>query len=106
MIRVVITKSKGKYVEFTSKGHAGYAEEGQDIVCAAVSALVITTVNALDAYTDDRFILESDAGYVHWKFTESISDRGTLLMDTLTLGLTEIQNSYDKKYLRLETREV
>ena len=25
-------------------------------------------------------------------------------MDTLALGLTEIQNSYDKKYLRLESR--
>ena len=106
MIKVVFTKSNGKYTGFTSRGHAGYAEEGQDIVCAAVSSLVITTANALDAYTDDRFVLETDDGFVHWEFQNEISERGTLLMDTLALGLTEIQNSYDKKYLRLESREV
>ena len=50
---VVMTKDnslQNETMEFIwilmSKGHAGYAEEGQDIVCAAVSALVINTVNS------------------------------------------------------------
>ena len=37
------------------QGHAGYAEPGQDIVCAAVSALVINTINAIEAFTEDDF---------------------------------------------------
>lgn len=106
MIKVVITKNKGRYVGLESQGHAGYAEEGQDIVCAAVSALIITTANALDAFTDDSYVLETDDGFVCWEFQDEVSERGTLLMDALVLGLTEIENSYDKKYLRLETREV
>ena len=33
---------------FLSAGHADWAEEGSDIVCAAVSALTQTCVNALE----------------------------------------------------------
>ena len=31
----------------TIKGHAGYADKGKDIVCASVSSIVITTINAI-----------------------------------------------------------
>ena len=31
------------------KGHAGYAEEGEDIICAAVSALAISFYNYFQA---------------------------------------------------------
>ncbi len=34
---------------FEASGHAGWAEAGQDIVCAAVSVLTITCVNALES---------------------------------------------------------
>ncbi len=54
---ITITVKKRKSLSGISiKGfHAGYAEEGQDIVCAAVSVLMINTVNSLDAFTDDKF---------------------------------------------------
>jgi len=32
--------------------------------------------------------------------------KGTLLMDSLVLGLTEIENSYSKRYLKVKVREV
>ena len=40
MICITVTESDGEYISVESDGHAGYAEEGQDIICAAVSALV------------------------------------------------------------------
>ena len=40
MITVTVSKKNSSYTEFVSRGHAGYAEEGQDIICAAVSALI------------------------------------------------------------------
>lgn len=43
MIRVVYTKNR-----VTLRGHAGYAPRGQDIVCAAVSALIYALVAALE----------------------------------------------------------
>ncbi len=44
MIRLQFKKPEQPYQDFLSRGHAGYAEEGQDIVCAGVSALVINTM--------------------------------------------------------------
>ena len=37
---------------FDLEGHAGYSEAGTDIVCAAVSVLVINTINAVEMYTE------------------------------------------------------
>ena len=92
MITVTVSKKNNSYVSFTSKGHAGYAEEGYDIICAAVSALVINTK-------------EKD-GFVSFTFTAPISEGGTLLMNSLLLGLTEIEHSYSKRYLKVKVREV
>ena len=54
MINITVKKRNGISIWILlSRGHAGYAEEGQDIVCAAVSALIINTVNSLETFTDD-----------------------------------------------------
>ena len=106
MITVTVTKKNNSYTEFTSKGHAGYAEEGQDIICAAVSVLVINTVNSLETLTLDQISVKEKDGYVSFTFTESVSEGGTLLMDSLVLGLTEIEHSYSKRYLKVKVREV
>ena len=48
MVQITILKNKqGGYTGFTFKGHAGYAESGHDIVCAAVSVLWAVIYNVL-----------------------------------------------------------
>ena len=93
MITVTVSKKSNSYISFVSEGHAGYAEEGQDIVCAAVSALVINTVNSLETQmTKDSIEAEEKDGFVSFYFYELRSSKGgTLLMDSLLLGLTEIE---------------
>ena len=60
MIRVTIYKNeKHQCVGFKAHGHAGFSEEGQDIVCAAVSVLTINTLNAIEKFADDRTSLVS-----------------------------------------------
>lgn len=49
MIKVTVTKNK-----VMIKGHSGYAKEGEDIVCAAVSALFFSLV----AYLTKRGLLK------------------------------------------------
>lgn len=107
MINITVKKRNGSYLDFLSRGHAGYAEEGQDIVCAAVSALIITTVNSLDEFTDEKIEVDEDDGYVsiHFK-TNPNTERGKLLMDSLILGLTEIEHSYNNRYLAVKVKEV
>ena len=106
MIRIRVTRREGRYEEFLSSGHADFAEEGLDIVCAAVSALIITTVNALETFTEERFSLEERDGFVKLVFEGEQTPEGRLLMDSLLLGLTEIQENYSDQYLTVKIREV
>lgn len=102
MITVEIRKSNGEYTGFSSKGHAGYAEAGFDIICAAVSALTVNTINSIEKFTDDAFKAEAKDGMLRWKFTEfPLSKETNLLMDSLILGLYDIQENYGKNYIKI-----
>ena len=43
----------GNYTGFLVRGHAGYAAAGSDIVCAAVSALILNMANSVGTFTGD-----------------------------------------------------
>lgn len=47
MITVKVEKVKGQYKNISILGHAMYDDYGKDIVCSAVSSIVITTVNGI-----------------------------------------------------------
>ena len=47
MIRFTVWKSEDQYRGFSCTGHAGYADAGQDVICASVSASVQLTANLL-----------------------------------------------------------
>ncbi len=106
MIQVRIKKENGSYLFFRSRGHAGYAEEGSDIVCAAVSALIITTENALSRLTTQEYDLLERDGYCSIRFIDGNTPECRLLMDSLVLGLKEIEKTYHRKYLTVNIREV
>lgn len=106
MIHVTVSKKNGEYIRFVSEGHSGYAEEGSDIICAAVSALTINTVNSLETLTHDEITAEERDGYLSFTFLKPLSEGGKLLMDSLILGLTQIQDNYSKHYLKVKVREV
>ncbi len=51
MITMTVFRSDtGIYQGFLCSGHAGFARAGRDIVCAAVSVLVINTVNSIEQF--------------------------------------------------------
>ncbi|MBR2766191.1 MAG: ribosomal-processing cysteine protease Prp [Blautia sp.] len=106
MIAVTVKKAAGRYISFRSEGHAGYADEGYDIICAAVSALTVSTVNSLEAFTSDRITVKEHDGFVDLRFPPEQSDEARLLMDSLVLGLTGIEESYGSEYLKVDVREV
>ncbi|MBQ9744796.1 MAG: ribosomal-processing cysteine protease Prp [Clostridia bacterium] len=48
MTKVVFFKSGDYYWGFEEQGHAGFAEDGNDIVCAAISAMTTLVINAVE----------------------------------------------------------
>ena len=105
MITAKVIKRNGDYSSFICKGHAGYDDMGKDIVCSAVSMLVINTGNSLEKLTDNR-VKGSDDGSLSWDFLDPPDEKGELLMDSLILGLKTISSKYGKDYLRLTIEEV
>ena len=104
MITVTVSKNEdGIYNRICMHGHAGYAEYGQDIVCAAASALFINTVNAIEKFTDDDFHVDqvTKTDQVILQMTSSISDKSKLLVDSLLLGLQGIEEEYSREYIRV-----
>ncbi|MDE6960608.1 MAG: ribosomal-processing cysteine protease Prp [Lachnospiraceae bacterium] len=104
MIQVQTVKQNGRYKSFTIEGHAGYADPGEDIVCAAVSALVINAINSIEKFTEDAYTCDCQDGMIKsWEFTSEVSEQTTLLMDSLMLGLADVQKSYGEKYLKVNS---
>ena len=108
MIKTTFYKnSSDKYVGFSVKGHAGYADYGNDIVCAGVSTLTINTINSIEAFTDNVYKTDiDDKGQIKFKFEKEADEKGQLLIRSLELGLTGIMKDYGKKYVEVHYKEV
>lgn len=60
MIKIIyVADPEGGKLTMRAEGHAGYAPAGQDIVCAAVSVLVQTLANKVDAAARSGRLLTS-----------------------------------------------
>ena len=88
--------SDQRITAFQITGHADAGPYGQDIVCAAVSALSISVINGLDKLVQAHPVIDSDndnGGYL--KVTGLKADHDSqLLLRTLRDGLLDIQESY------------
>ena len=94
------------YFGFAITGHAEYAEPGEDILCAAVSALAINTVNSIETLTKDRLIVEEKDGFLRAKILGKVSDAGSTLFKSLRIGLCKIYEEYGDEYIRIFFKEV
>ena len=104
MIKVSIYKNAENLITgFTVSGHADYSEYGSDIVCAAVSVLVINTINSIENFSSDRFHVEQDdkKGFIEFHVISPISNNTNLLLSSLALGLQGIEDEYSEKYIKL-----
>ena len=54
MTKIVFYRSGGVYYGFEEQGHSGYAEAGDDVLCAALSAMTMLIINTIEvAYASD-----------------------------------------------------
>ena len=48
MTTITFYKTGGVYYGFEAKGHTGFAEAGEDILCSAISAMTMLIINAIE----------------------------------------------------------
>ncbi|MGL4790021.1 MAG: ribosomal-processing cysteine protease Prp, partial [Anaerotignaceae bacterium] len=102
MIKVDIYRNKEyKIYGFKLDGHADYSQEGNDIICSAVSILVINTINAIEKFTTEEFQVDADeknGGFINCylpNIKEGEENKDVeLLVETMLLGLNSIKDEY------------
>ena len=77
-----------------SKGHANYDEQGKDIVCSAVSAIIVGGFNAL--LDEEALDLTVEKGYAKCVVKDEISEHDQNVLDTILIQLMTIERSYPK----------
>ncbi len=97
MITATVYRRGDRYCGFEISGHAGYADSGEDIICAAVSALSINAVNSIESLTDDQVEAEEGDGYLKCTFPEGLSEAGILLMESMILGIRQTAESVSEE---------
>lgn len=77
----------------TVKGHANYAEPGQDIVCAAISTLTQVFIASVEELTAARIKYAVSGGEADIDLQES-TECAQVLLDSFLLGCQMVADNY------------
>lgn len=94
----IVRNGAGQVVRFHADGHALAGDFGSDIVCAAISAVMITALNGLSEYVGlgDRltYTMDDDA-WLYCKLPADLTDEEQLkaqaIVETMVIGLKAIE---------------
>lgn len=93
MIQIKIVRKKESITGFLVEGHAQFAPYGQDIVCAAVSALTISTVNSIHSLTQAPHHYRNEDNLLELNILEPTAE-SDLLTESLFLSLKIVEKEY------------
>lgn len=99
MISVKIKKENSKYKKITILGHAMYDDYGKDIVCSAVSSIVITTVNGIMSLDKDSLSYMVSKKGMSIKVNSTDRTTQVLICNMINL-LKELENNY-KEFIKI-----
>ena len=85
MTKIVFFRSGGTFYGFEEQGHTGYGDAGDDVLCAALSAMTMLIINTIEvAYA-------SDVDY-------SVNEGATHIMVRSKAALPEFESDENKRY--------
>lgn len=109
MTEIIVFRKNGRIAGFEASGHTGYAESGEDIVCAAVSAITQTAVLGITDIVKCPAAFEREDGKLCFMLDKSVKgkslEQAELILGTMLTGLRSVKNEYSK-YIKLTEREV
>lgn len=105
MIRVTVLRlSAGDITAFHVTGHARAAPPGEDVVCAAVSAVVQTALLGLTEVAGIPEGARCRPGDIRWSLPEAVPNeqqkKAQAILKTMVLGLKSIEAGHGR-YLRV-----
>ena len=103
MIRINVSYNKDTIKDITLEGHALYDNYGKDIVCAAVSATYLCTINAIYAIKEDSIEIISTKEKQIIK-VEKVDKTIQILLQNMICCLTSLEKQYPKN-IKLDKEE-
>lgn len=94
MIKVILTKKYDNVNKVIINGHAGYDDFGKDIVCAAVSSTVITTINILLSLDNQSISYNDSRGLIIEVLKNDMTTKK--IINVLISNLYELEKAYPK----------
>ena len=94
MIKVILTKKDANVNKVIINGHAGYDDFGKDIVCAAVSSTVITTINILLSLDNQSISYNDSRGLIIEVLKNDMTTKK--IINVLISNLYELEKAYPK----------
>lgn len=109
MIQVVFTLKGQHFTGIKVTGHAFADEPGKDLVCAAVSTLAQTLVNAVEALgnvPENRIECTVKSGFLEMKIQPTDANEVIdIVFKTMKIGIEGIENTYPQ-YVKHRIKEV
>lgn len=111
MTDIIITKRNNFITEVNCAGHTGYAHNGQDIVCAAISSIVQTALLGLLSVVgiNVNYKVNEDKGQLYFSLPNDLSEgnkmKAAIVLDTMLCGLSDIKIEYSD-FFNLEVKDV
>jgi len=107
MINCDFFKKNQLIVGYIIDGHAGYADHGEDIICAAVSSLAQGIANGISEVIKIEPIIEVEEGLLNVSLRRnSIEEikQAQVLLETLIINLKDLAKSYSD-YIKVVVQE-
>ncbi len=110
MTKITFFKNKNFLVGFEVTGHSGYADEGGDIVCAAVSSMTQMTIVGLKEILKLNLNTKKDEkkAYLICKIaknsTQNEIEKAQDFLKTLKISIEHVEKDY-KKYIKMEVKD-
>lgn len=79
---------------FELQGHSGFAEEGEDIVCAAVSSATYMTANTITEILAIDADVSVDDGFLSMKLSSQDALKAQDIIRGFELHITELSKQY------------
>ena len=98
MTKVTFSSRGDKLLSVDILGHAGYADEGEDIVCAAISSAVMLTTVLLDdiQHIPADTTAQDEDTHIRITLQESGVERGQDALRALKLYLSVLEQNYSE----------
>ncbi len=111
MTNVTLYSSNKQLVGFKLEGHAGFDEEGYDIVCAAISILATTAINSIEnvGKVKPMQVIDEEKAFIDIVLPNNISQEQRhdceVMLSMFEQGLKDIVEQYPQ-FLKINRSKI